>query len=195
MIAALLVFIPLPVVLLSVELKLAGAARDSAVQSWIADHVYLPLIRSTALLVFIFLAHPELFGLGAAPSLSALLAGGHYRFDQLINVLLLVALLLPLVPLLDRVAGLTLTLQGMCAAALLASWIASASGVAISLLPDAWLIVRISAVLLAARIAGELLAKEFLAAPRYRELILEALRMLSQLPAVIMYAHFLGAQL
>ncbi|NNF50962.1 MAG: hypothetical protein HKN59_00860 [Gammaproteobacteria bacterium] len=195
MIAGILLFLPLTAVLLIVELRLDSATRGSPVQGWLAEHLYLPLLRSAALLIFIFVAHPELFGIPEAPSLGALLADGHYRFDQLINVLLLIALLLPMVPLLDRVSGLTLALQGMCAVALVASWMASERGVPIALAPDIWLVVRISAVLLAARIAGELLAREFLVTRRNRELILEALRMLAQLPAVVLYAHFLGAQL
>lgn len=195
MITALLIFIPLTVVLLFVELKLHAAAHGSAVQNWLAEHLYLPLIRATTLLVFIFVAHPQLFGLNSAPAFSDLLAGGHYRFDQLINLLLLIALLLPLIPLLDRVSGLTLALQGMCAVGLLASWMASASGIAIRLTPDLWLLARIIGVLLSARVAGELLAREFIGASKYRELVLEAVRMLAQLPAVIMYAHYLGSQL
>ncbi len=195
MITAVLLFLPLTAVLLIVELRLDDAVRGSAIQSWLALHIYLPLIRASALLVFIFVAHPQLFGLASAPSIPALLAGGHYRFDQLVNVLLVVSLLLPLVPMLNRISGVTLAVQGICATALLASWMGAEAGVTMRLLPDSWLLLRIAAVLLAARLAGQLLANEFMATPRHRQLVVEALRMLAQLPAVIMYAHFLGRQL
>lgn len=194
MIPAILLFLPLTAVLLMAELRLDRASRGSPIESWLAIHLYLPLIRSTALLVFVFVAHPQLFGLTDAPPLSELMAGGHYRFDQLINVLLLVTLLLPLIPMLNRISGVTLALQGMCATALIASWMASESGIDLRLLPDVGLLIRIAAVLLAARLAGQLLADEFLPSPRYRQLAVETLRMLAQLPAVIMYGHYIGAQ-
>lgn len=195
MVTAILLFLPLTAALLILELRLDHAARGSAIQDWLALHLYFPLIRATALLVFIFAAYPDLFGLAAAPSIPDLLTGGHYRFDQLINILLVISLMLPLIPMLNRITGVTLALQGMCATALIASWVAGDAGVAPDFLPDAWLLLRIAAVLLAARLAGQLLAKEFLHSARYRELLVESLRMLAQLPAVIMYAHFLGAQL
>lgn len=195
MIAGLLLFLPLTAALLILELQLSRATHGNAIQDWLALHLYLPLMRATALLVFVFIAYPGLYGLATAPSISALLTAGHYRFDQLVNVLLLVSLLLPLVPVLNRLTGVTLALQGMCATALLASWVAIEAGATVRFLPDLWLVFRIAAVLLAARLAGQLLAKEFLRSPRYRELLVESLRMLAQLPAVIMYAHFLGTQL
>lgn len=195
MIAATLAFLPLTAVLLMLELRLDRAARRSAIQGWLALHLYLPLMRATALLVFVFIAYPELFDLATAPSISALLAAGHYRFDQLVNILLVVSLLLPLIPVLNRITGVTLALQGMCATALVASWVAIEANAAIDFVPDAWLLLRIAVVLLAARLAGQLLAEEFVNSPRYRELVVESLRMLAQLPAVTMYAHFLGTQL
>lgn len=195
MLLALVLFLPLTVALLLLELRLQDAAAGSELQAWLADHLYLPLLRASALILFIFTAHPALFGLANAPGLGALLAAGHYRFDQLINLFLLVSLFLPLLPLVNRVAGITLALQGICAAALLASWLAAESAATLDYLPGPGQLLRIIAVLLAARLLAELLAREFLRRSAYREILVEAARMAAQLPAVIIYARYLGSQL
>lgn len=195
MITAFLLFLPLTAALLLVEAKFNRVTDSGAVPAWLAVHVYLPLIRAAALLTFVFVAYPRIFGLQDAPSLAELLAGGHYRFDQIINLVLLVALLLPLIPLLNRISGITLALQGMCATAMLASWLASSAGSELTLLPGGWLGLRILAVLFAARLAAGLLAQHFSTPQGRNDLIHEALRMIAQLPVVILYARFLGAQL
>lgn len=195
MLAALIVFVPMTVALLLLELRLQAATEGSELQGWLAAHLYLPLVRAAALLTFIFVAHPQLFGLADAPTLGALLGAGHYRFDQLVNLFLIVSLLLPLLPLLNRVAGVTLALQGVCAAALIASWLAADAGTTIQLMPGPGHLLRIVAVLLAARLLAEWLARELLRRSAYRDILIEAARMLAQLPAVIIYARYLGAQL
>ncbi len=195
MLTALIVFLPLTIGLLLLELRLQAATAGSELQAWLADHLYLPLVRAIALLAFIFIAHPELFGLTQAPSLGTLLGAGHYRFDQLINLFLIVSLLLPLLPLLNRIAGVTLALQGFCATALLASWLAAEAGAALAFIPGPGQFLRIIAVLLAARLLAEWLAKELAKTTAWRDLLVEAARMAAQLPAVIIYARFLGRQL
>lgn len=195
MLAAIIVFVPLAALLLLAELKLLHAAQVSELQAWMSVHLYLPLIRAAALLLFIFIAHPELYGLRNVSSLGSLLTNGHYRFDQLVNLSLLVSLLLPLLPLVNRVAGVTLALQGVCATALVASWMAADAGVTITLLPDIGLVLRMVALLAAARLVAELLARELIRQPGYRDIAVEAARMTAQLPAVIIYARYLGVQL
>ena len=195
MLTAVLVFVPLTLLLIYVEQRLYAAAQSSALQRWLAGHLYLPLLRAVALLVFIFMAYPQLFGLANGPSLRVLLATGSHRTDQLINILLLVALLLPLLPFVNRIAGVTLALQGICATALIASWMALETALAIRLLPDAGLFLRMTAVLVTARLVADLLAKELVVNSDSREIAIEAARMAAQIPVIVIYARFLGAQL
>lgn len=195
MLTAILVFLPLSVVLLLAEFRLHAVIGSNALQAWLATHLYLPLMRATALLVFIFVAHPELYGLSNAPSLGSLMAAGHYRFDQLVNLLLIVSLLLPLLPLVSRLAGATLALQGMLATALIASWMASESALNLRLIPDIGVAIRIIAILLVARLLADLLAEEFIQDRARRAISIEAARMAAQLPAILIYARYLGAQL
>lgn len=195
MLTATLLFLPLALLLVFLEQRLYAAAQASALRCWLVDHLYLPFLRAGILLVFMFAAYPQLYGLSEAPPLGSLLASGRHRFDTLLNALLVISLLLPLLPLLQRIAGVTLALQGIIATALVANWIALDVGSQIRLMPDALLMLRMAAVLIAARLVAGLLTRARPGTTASREMIFEAARMAAQIPVIVIYARFLGPQL
>ncbi len=195
MLMAILVFLLLALGLIVLEQRLYDAAQASALLCWLTDHLYLPLMRAVVLLVFLFAAYPQLYGLSEAPPLWPLLAGGRHRIDQLLNALLLISLLLPLLPLFQRVAGATLALQGIFATALIATWVARESALDIRLVPDALLLLRMAAILIVARVVAGLLTRARPGTSARREMVFEAARMAAQIPVIVIYGHFLGAQL
>jgi hypothetical protein len=85
------------------------------------------MLRAAALALFVLVAYPALFGVYDAPAVGALLAGGRGRLIQLVGLVFLLSLLLPLVPVLGSPA-FALPIQGAAGAALVAGWLAAATG-------------------------------------------------------------------
>ncbi len=161
--------------------------------AWV-DRFLLPLGRVFALLLFIAIAYPALFGRHPLPALRAVVFGVDGRADTLINVLFLAGLLLPALPLLRRAPGLTLPLQGMAGVALLFSWVAQARGLDASLWPDSaqWLLLGALAGLASA--AAGLLTLT-IDEPVLRQDARDAILLWLQAPLLLVYARMLGPQL
>lgn len=182
------------------ELRFLAAMHEHDVTAWLAEHVYLPLGRIFTILVFIGLAYPALFGLREAPDILALLQGGEHRLSHLINLAFLLSLLLPLLPLLGRLPGLVMPIQGLLAAAMLFHWLAQARGIDATLWPGwttaagivVWLVL---AQRLAAR-GADLLVDHWSADGADRErLWYDTLLLFFQLPAILLYTVGLGERL
>jgi hypothetical protein len=103
-------------------------ALDHSVLQWPWDHIGMPLLRAALMLVFILLAYPHIFAIADAPSIGTLLDSGERRVNYLINLLFLVTLLFPLVPVLGEWEELILPAQAIAACSLLFSWLAAAQG-------------------------------------------------------------------
>lgn len=175
----------------------------SPVLLWQWEHVASPLLRIFLLMLFIALAYPIMFGLHEAPSLAALLASEHANTRNLVNLLFLIAVLFPLLPVIGNWQALILPLQGIFASAVVFTWLAREQGViAISYWPGipifilivvmAWLTHYLA--LAFAHHAGHRLdsalhlrdSSEFLA--RSTILVLQS-------PAILVYSLSLGRQL
>lgn len=117
-----------------IEYRLPASLAQSPPSEWIAYRVLLPIGRILAVLAFILVAYPTLFGLGGAPSAASLIANGEGRFSHLINAAFLASLLLPFVPVIGRIPGAVLPVQGLIATAMLLVWMAAALG----LKPNLW---------------------------------------------------------
>lgn len=186
--------------LANLERRFHAAMAEHDVTAWLAEQVYLPLGRIFTLLVFIALAHPALFGLHEAPGVLELLRGGEHRMSHLINLAFLLSLLLPLLPLLGRLPGLVLPIQGLLAAAMLFHWLAQARGVDATLWPGwttaaAILVWLVLAQRLAAR-GADLLVDHWQADYGERErFYYDSLLLFFQIPALLLYTVGLGEQL
>lgn len=88
------------------------------------DFFFAPLLRAVAVVLFIYLAHPVLFGLNVAPSITELMSYENAKAGNLLGVMFLIGLLLPIVPTLNRHPEFVLPLQGAIAAAYVFTWLA-----------------------------------------------------------------------
>jgi len=108
--------------------KIHKALGHSMLQ-WPWDHIGMPLLRSALMLLFILLAYPIIFAITDAPSITELLDGNEKRVNYLINLLFLVTLLFPLIPVVGEWEELVLPAQAIAACMLLFSWLATELGV------------------------------------------------------------------
>ena len=114
------VFLPL---LARVHAKL----EHSALQ-WKWEHIAIPLAQAAMMMVFILLAYPVVYGIEYAPEISILLSQDDLRINHLVNLIFLVSLLFPLIPVLGNWHELVLPLQGIAASVLIFSWLAHGYG-------------------------------------------------------------------
>ncbi|MEJ2760101.1 MAG: hypothetical protein P8126_00795 [Gammaproteobacteria bacterium] len=170
---------------------------------WGWEHIAMPLLRAALMLIFILLAYPALFGLTEAPTLGDLLSREELRVNTLLNVLFVVTLLFPLIPVLGERDELVLPAQGIAASLLLFSWLVAALGagpvhywpgsmtVALILLLAVithWLAVSLAV------LAGERLDRA-LNVENAGELLARALVLFMQYPVIVVFCHGLGEQL
>ena len=87
------------------------------------DYFFAPLLRAVAVVLFIYLAYPTLFGLSVAPSINEIIASGNARTSNLLGIMFLIGLLLPIVPALNRHPEFVLPIQGAIAAAYVFMWL------------------------------------------------------------------------
>lgn len=157
---------------------------------WIAEHVALPMGRVICVLLFIALAYPAIYGLGAAPALADVL-GVSGRLSAWANLLFLAALAIPLLPASERLREIILPLQGLLGLAMLASWLGDTVGIPeIPLLPS-WATLSFSG----ACIALNLVARPWLYRQDWnhgRIWASELLLLLMQLPVLVVYGAQLG---
>ncbi len=170
---------------------------------WCWEHLGIPLLRAACVVLFVCLAYPGLFGLRVAPDLQALLAAHEAGPSAVLGLAFLLALMVPVVPLLHRHPELVLPLQGMLATAFLFAWLADYLHMtAVSVWPgaDVMMLVLIGAWLMnrLARFAGRALGEtaDTLANTRgYDTLAVHIVTMLAQLPVILIYSTGLAVQI
>ena len=175
---------------------------DNVILQWQWDHIAMPLLRAGLILLFIALAYPAIFGLSGVPSLDELLGRDEKRFSYLLDLLFIVTLLFPLVPVIGEWEELILPLQGVAGAAMIFNWLTGATGktgihywpglgtlalMIVVALATHWLAVVLSHGL------GERLDKKFNV--KHSGLLLSrALVLVMQYPVIVIYSHALGQQ-
>ena len=179
-----------------------GRTASHPVVPWLWEHLYLPLLRAGALVVFILVAYPALFGLAEAPAVGALLQGGAGRFSHLLGLVFLLSLLLPAVPVVGTPA-LALPVQGAAGSALVFRWLAEAAGLPqVSYWPGLPSLAAAAAIAYvawrAARWAAAALdetGRRLWDVADAGEVAFQALLLFLQAPAVLVYSLGLGRQL
>ena len=99
------------------------------VLQWQWDHIAMPLLYVLLLILFIAMAYPLLFGIENAPSLGKLLGSGEIRMNKLVNLVFIISLLFPVIPVLGEWRELILPLQGIAATMMIFSWLTYDLGV------------------------------------------------------------------
>jgi len=203
MLGALAIYGLLVMVLEYFTARLHHAVRDVGFTAWIVQHVLLPWSRVLALLVFLALAYPALFGLATAPPISDLLAARDGRMSTLINTAFVLSLLLPLTPLLGNIKGLVLPVQAIAMATLLFHWLTMALDVnTVSYWPG-WLAAM--AILVLTPVTQSLAQhsahwfgnhlNRINNREGFENLMYDGLLLFFQIPAVLIYTLALGQQL
>jgi hypothetical protein len=119
------------------DLWLEEKLHDVPVSDWLAEHFGIPLLRVLSMIIFIILLYPELFSLEPLPSITQLLANGEGRIQHMMNWVFVIALLLPLVPMLGPRIEIVLPVQGLVVLVILSRWLVQYHGLKdVSLLPS-----------------------------------------------------------
>ena len=193
----LLILAPLP------ALERIHARLEHPFLQWQWDHVAIPLYQAAAMVTFILIAYPALYGLADAPAIGELLFRDELRFNHLLNLVFAVSLLFPLLPVIGGWHGLIVPLQGVAASTMVFSWLAAGAGAPAYSLWPGW--VYAGACLLLAFAAHRLalwlirrLEQSFDRAFHVSgsgEVFSRALILLVQSPVILIYSIGLGRQL
>ena len=179
------------------------AYHENDAGCWLWQHVYAPLLRAATLLLFVLMAYPTLYGLAEAPTVTALLSAEEGRFGHILGIVFVLSLALPLMPVLGALPALMLPIQGVVAAALLFHWLATSLGAEnVRLWPGGGITLGVVALSATAYwLAGhgarltEHMGHRLFDIADLGEVAREALVLLFQAPAIVLYAMVLGSQL
>ena len=200
---ALALFAIISVLVEVVAYQLLSAVAEVAPSSWLMQHTVIPAARALALVSFILVAYPVLFGVESAPAVRELLAVERLRLSNLVNVIFLLSLLLPLIPVFSRWPALLLPIQGIAAATMVFRWWAATQPqVAIHFWPG-WSTVLSLLVLafitheIAKQLSHHLEKKVDAIIDRHGSgrLIYRTVVMMLQVPVILLYTLSLGQQL
>jgi len=200
---ALLLYSLLVIALEWLTARLQHAVHEVTLTAWLLEHVGLPWARVIALLVFVFLAYPALFGLREAPPLGSLLSAHDGRVSTLINTAFVLSLLLPLLPVAGNWKSIVLPLQAIAVSSLLFHWLTLSLGRADVHYWPGW---GIALAIIVLAPSTQWLAQHgshyfgaYIDRLSEREgfdaLLYEGLLLLMQVPAILLYTLSLGQQL
>ena len=118
---AILLFCLFSIAIEFLSAKIALIVEQARLVAWMTEHIFYPLLRALAIIGFVLLAYPTLYGITDSVPLSSLLAIA--QFSTLINIVYLLPFALPLLPTLGNHQALVLPLQGIAASSLLFHWL------------------------------------------------------------------------
>lgn len=192
--AVLLYLLALPITL-AAEWWLLEKMDSPAISRYLIEHVMVPLLRVWLIWLFVLSAYPSIFGWDLAPSLEAIYAAG-FELSRLINLLFLLGLVLPLLPFANNLPSVLVPIQALIACHWLVYWAIVTTGNRVAVFPDMSMLVTFFLISL----AGYGLAK---VATRWtpdhlnhlRTEIFDLIILLTQLPAILIYARDLGGKI
>lgn len=191
---AVLVFVVGLLPLAAFERWLLLRTEGVAVSHSIAEQVVVPLGRCALLILFLLLGYPALYGLRESPPLATILFATDGRINDLLNLLFLFGLVLPLIPLLNRLPALTLPLHAIAGATLLFSWLARSLGQSVSLIPEGRTLLLFLVVASLGHWLGKLL--RHLTDDEVTATVLYGIALMAcQVPSVLLYTLGLGSRL
>ncbi len=176
---------------------------EHSVLQWSWDKIGMPFLRAVLMLLFLLLAYPVIFAISDAPPVIALLDSDELRINYLINLIFVVTLMFPLIPVLGKWEELILPAQAITASAMLFSWLAADLGIqGIHYWPDIITVVSILVLAflshwLALAVSHDLgdAIDEKLSVEHSGHLLSRARVLFMQSPAILLYSSALGRQL
>ena len=170
---------------------------------WNWDHIAMPLFEVALMVLFIILAYPVIFGVQDAPSIISLFSKDELRINYLVNLLFIISLLFPLIPIIGNWHELILPLQGIAASMMIFSWFTASESFADYSFWPGWEVIIYCIILgiithwLAIKIAlliGNKLDQKFNVLDS-GELFARGLVLIMQSPVILIYSAGLGRQL
>jgi hypothetical protein len=178
-------------------------ALEHSLLQWSWDKIGMPFLRAVLMLLFLLLAYPVIFAISDAPAVIALLDNDELRVNYLINLIFVVTLLFPLIPVLGKWEELILPAQAITASAMLFSWVAADLGFKnIHYWPDIITVISILVIafvshwlaLAVSHYLGDAIDEKF-SVEHTGHLLSRALVLFMQSPAILLYSAALGRQL
>lgn len=197
MLTAIAAYLIASLIVLRIEARLLPKTENVAVVGWMTERIYLPLLRYAAVLALLLFGYPQIFGISDAPTLTQLFADDTRRIDLLMNIGLALSLALPLIPIANQVPGIILSAQAILTACVLVSWMAPQMGIAEPKYFMGWpVVLAVASLNVLAYLMGRALLALFADAHRTRGhlLLMDGLRLLAEIPAVLIYTFALGRQ-
>jgi hypothetical protein len=110
-------------VLIAILFPLSARIHDrleNTILQWKWNHIAMPLFQAALLMIFILLTYPLIFGVEQAPSITSLLSQDDLRINYLVNLLFIISLIFPFIPVIGNLQELILPMQGIAAS--IESW-------------------------------------------------------------------------
>ena len=200
-IIALAIEIALAIPIIYLLEKLRENIETSIVLGWMHSHIGMPFARVILVLIFILSAYPALYGVEFLPSLGNVLFEHSGRLHSLINWLFISSLVIPFIPMVGIIPALVIPIQSILATAMLFNWAAPDIS-AITLIPTLWVILLFIALSIVTHKIAKIFAKSVGRSLKHKfnqqditHLIYESSLLASQVPAILVYGFYLGAQL
>ena len=175
---------------------------DHHVLQYYWDKIGMPMLRTMLMLVFIALVYPLNFGLDSAPPFNEIITAQKTRLDFLINIVFLLSLIYPVIPVIGKADELMIPLQGVLASIILFRWLCAhlaceqyslfpGGGVLLAILVFAFITHWLAKYL--AEHVGAFLDRTFHRAG-YQLLVFQGVVMIMQSPVIFIYGITLGNQ-
>lgn len=182
--------------------RLLARVSDVTPTHWIFERTLVPFARAGALMIFMLIAYPLLFGIAQAPPIVDLLLAGPNRISTLINILFIIPLFFPVIPVAGQIPALLLPIQGIAGSTLIFTWMQAALDVDdIQYLPSlsVFVIIIIYAIVahyLAVKLAEPISEKinTQINTADAEKIVYRILIVVAQLPTILFYTIGLGNQ-
>ena len=196
MIMALIIYTLLMVAIAWIEHHWLPLLHQSPMNTWLIEHVYEPLLRLSAIIIFVIAAYPALFALRDAPTLVAVLAGQPHWLSEMMNLLLVLSLLIPLLPVIGQLPALVLPIQAVAVSTLLFHWTATTAGISDYSLWPGWIpvagLVLIAILGMATARPVALHFTRMLHREDWKDACTDSVLIALQIPAILVYTNALG---
>lgn len=126
--AATLIYSLLILLIFWLDLWLEAKLHDVPVSDWLVEHFGIPLLHALAMILFVIILYPELFPLDPLPSVSELVRDGEGRVQHMMNWVFVIALLIPMIPVIGPRVEIILPVQGLIVLIILSRWLIQYSG-------------------------------------------------------------------
>ncbi len=202
-IVAVIVFVLLAILEPFLESWLHRLLAANQLLQWCWDQLVAPLLRAGTLIILVYLAYPEIFNLGVAPTIGVLIAEQQDHTLSLLSVLCLTGFLATFIPKLGIKSEIILPIQACLLCGLLFSALTNYLGVTTTTLwPGTDIFLLIVCVVYFGRRLNQIIAKthghrldSLLRTQGSGLVIASAIKLLTQVPIILFFGQGLGRQL